>query len=339
MKTEEFNYDLDTAFIAQRPVFPRHNAKLLHIDREKSTINDGTVWDLTTLLTENDVLVFNDSKVFSARIHGTKEGGTADIEILFLKNIINSTWECLLKPAKRLKVGDSIRVPGNHLIVLLEKREDGVCVVDVGLSHNDWIGVLDEWGHMPLPPYIKAPLEDKSEYQTVYAREHGSSAAPTAGLHFTEELLDELKRRNIGMEFVTLHVGLDTFQPVKVEEIQNHAMHSEFYCIDAITADRLLRYKKEGKRIIAVGTTAVRVLESWAQTDYTLHSNWTNLFIYPGYTYRFVDSIITNFHLPKSTLVMMISAFSGKELLFKAYEHAKKHNYRFYSFGDAMWIE
>jgi len=258
--------------------------------------------------------------------------------MLFLQHIKGTEWECLLKPAKRLKAGDFVIIAGKYNVRIVEKNEEGICTVDVGCSVEEWYATLEKIGKMPLPPYITAPIQNNSEYQTSYAKIVGSAAAPTAGLHFTDEVFKKLTENNIAGEYVTLHVGLDTFQPVRVENIKEHKMHTEFYTIPSETSERLLIDKKKNKRIVAVGTTTVRVLESFGSSNCTKQNGNTDIFIYPGYEYTFVDAMITNFHLPKSTLIMMISAFAGKELIFKAYEEAMKQNYRFYSFGDAMLI-
>lgn len=338
LKTIDFDYELDRKFIAQRPVFPRDHSKLMLVNRASGNISHHIFKDLPYLLAKDDVLVFNNSKVFPARVYGLKKGGTTRIEVLFLRHLNSSTWECLMKPGKRLKVGDSVVLGDSFPITIMEKHEDGICIVDTHHNMHDWYQILDSIGYMPLPPYITEPLHDNSEYQTRYALKNGSAAAPTAGLHFTDEVFQGLKEVQIKQEYVTLHVGLDTFQPVRVDTIQEHTMHSEYYEIDDATKDRLLAYKEHGKRIVAVGTTSVRVLESFGSSSKHETSGFTDIFIYPGYTFTMVDAMITNFHLPKSTLIMMISAFAGRELVMKAYDEAKKHNYRFYSFGDAMLI-
>ena len=356
LRTDDFDYDLDKKFIAQRPVFPRHNSKLMMINRATGEISHHIFHELPQLLSKDDVLVFNNSKVFPARVFGKKKIVADNIsvitglsnysqqtsktvfEILFLKHIKKGNWECLLKPAKRMKTGDKIILSDGHEVELLKKNEDGTCIVSVGEELNVWYQILEKIGEMPLPPYITEKIQDNSEYQTTYAKENGSAAAPTAGLHFTDLVFDKLRKQEIRQEYVTLHVGLDTFQPVRVDNIRDHKMHTEYYEIDEKTRQRLTKHKNEGKRIVAVGTTSVRVLESYGASDCKIASGNTDIFIYPGYKYTFVDAIITNFHLPKSTLIMMISAFTGKDLIMKAYNEAMQNNYRFYSFGDAMLI-
>ncbi len=341
MSTEDFNYDLPEELIAQTPLKTRSSSKLLVMDRDTGELEHRYFEDITEYLHKGDVLVLNETKVIPARLIGTKEETQATIELLLLKELGDDTWECLSRPFKRLHVGTNITF-GNGLLVatVTKKKESGM--VEVKFSYKGiFLEILDQLGEMPLPPYIHEKLEEKDRYQTVYARVTGSAAAPTAGLHFTEELLKKLENQGVEIVKVLLHVGLGTFRPVEVEDVTKHEMHSEFYQMSKEAADALNLAKKEKRRIIAVGTTSTRVLETVMQKYHEFREceGNTNIFIYPGYKFLAIDCLITNFHLPKSTLVMLVSAFSKKEFIFHAYEEAIKRHYRFFSFGDAMFIE
>ena len=341
MSTEDFNYDLPEELIAQTPLKTRSSSKLLVMDRDTGELEHRYFEDITEYLHKGDVLVLNETKVIPARLIGTKEETQATIELLLLKELGDDTWECLSRPFKRLHVGTNITF-GNGLLVatVTKKKESGM--VEVKFSYKGiFLEILDQLGEMPLPPYIHEKLEEKDRYQTVYARVTGSAAAPTAGLHFTEELLKKLENQGVEIVKVLLHVGLGTFRPIEVEDVTKHEMHSEFYQMSKEAADALNLAKKEKRRIIAVGTTSTRVLETVMQKYHEFREceGNTNIFIYPGYKFLAIDCLITNFHLPKSTLVMLVSAFSKKEFIFHAYEEAIKRHYRFFSFGDAMFIE
>ena len=341
MKTKDFDYDLDESLIAQTPIKKRDTSRLLILDKETGEIEHKVFTDIIDYLTNNDVLVFNNTKVLPARLYGFKEETNAKIEVLLLKELTSDTWECLVKPAKRIKK-DMIIDFGEGLLKAecIEEKEDGIRIFKM-IYQGIFYEVLDKLGEMPLPPYIHEKLQDKDRYQTVYAEINGSAAAPTAGLHFTNEGIEKIKAKNIDILFVTLHVGLGTFRPVAEEDILNHQMHSEYYEIDEATAEKLNKYKQEGKRIISVGTTTTRVLESVYQKYGQMQPEkaWTNIFIYPGYKFKMVDALITNFHLPKSTLLMLVSALATKEIILNAYQIAQKEKYRFFSFGDSMFIK
>lgn len=339
MKVTDFDFDLPETLIAQHPLEPRDASRLMVVNRDSKKIEHHTFRDLVSLLKRGDLLVLNNTRVIPARLIGEKEGSEAKIEVLLLKRLELDVWEALVKPGKRLKVGQKVLF-GNGILtcVLQDILENGNRRV-----RFSYLGVfetlLDQLGQMPLPPYITAQLEDQERYQTVYAKERGSVAAPTAGLHFTPELLDELQKKGVEIAEILLHVGLGTFRPVKVEDIRDHTMHSEYYSVDVKTAERINRAKQEGRRVIAVGTTAARTLESVGDQGRVVPGEgWTDIFIYPGYTYQVVDALLTNFHFPKSTLVMLVSALAGRELILEAYEAAILERYRFYSFGDAMLI-
>jgi len=341
MKTKDFDYDLDESLIAQTPIKKRDTSRLLILDKETGEIEHKVFTDIIDYLTNNDVLVFNNTKVLPARLYGFKEETNAKIEVLLLKELISDTWECLVKPAKRIKKDMIIDFGGGLLKAkCLEEKEDGIRTFQM-IYQGIFYEVLDKLGEMPLPPYIHEKLKDKDRYQTVYAEINGSAAAPTAGLHFTNEVIEKIKAKNIEVLFVTLHVGLGTFRPVAEEDILNHQMHSEYYEISEEVAEKLNKYKQEGKRIISVGTTTTRVLESVYQKYGQMQPEkaWTNIFIYPGYKFKMVDALITNFHLPKSTLLMLVSALATKENIIKAYQIAQKEKYRFFSFGDSMFIK
>ncbi|MFA6327472.1 MAG: tRNA preQ1(34) S-adenosylmethionine ribosyltransferase-isomerase QueA [Bacilli bacterium] len=341
MKTKDFDYDLDESLIAQTPIKKRDTSRLLILNKESGEIEHKVFTDLIDYLTVNDVLVFNNTKVLPARLYGFKEETNAKIEVLLLKELTSDTWECLVKPAKRVKKEMIINF-GEGLLKAecIEEKEDGIRIFKM-IYQGIFYEVLDKLGEMPLPPYIHEKLKDKDRYQTVYAEINGSAAAPTAGLHFTNEVIEKIKAKNIDILFVTLHVGLGTFRPVAEEDIINHQMHSEYYEISEEVAEKLNKYKQEGKRIISVGTTTTRVLESVYQKYGQMQPEkaWTNIFIYPGYKFKMVDALITNFHLPKSTLLMLVSALATKKNIIKAYQIAQKEKYRFFSFGDSMFIK
>ena len=341
MSTEDFNYDLPEELIAQTPLKNREESRLLVMDRDTGEIEHKHFTDILEYLVPGDVLVINNTKVIPARLIGEKEETHAVIELLLLKELGQDEWECLSRPFKRLHVGTKISF-GDGLLeaTVIEKKEEGI--VRVKFTYQGiFLEILDKLGEMPLPPYIHEKLEDKNRYQTVYAKVLGSAAAPTAGLHFTKELLEKLKQKGVIITNVTLHVGLGTFRPVEVEDVTKHHMHSEFYQMSEETADILNLAKKEHRRIIAVGTTSTRTLETIMHKYHKFqacHGN-TDIFIYPGFEFQAIDCLITNFHLPKSTLIMFVSAFSTKEKILHAYEEAVKEKYRFFSFGDAMFIE
>ena len=341
MKTEDFDYYLPENLIAQTPINKRDESKLMVLNKETGTIEHRHFADIIDYLTPNDVLVLNDTKVMPARLIGQKEDTNGHIELLLLKNTQNNIYECLCKPAKRVKIGTIVNFGDGILKAkCIEAKEEGIREFEF-LYDGIFYEILDKLGEMPLPPYIHKKLKDKNRYQTVYAKNIGSAAAPTAGLHFTQELLEKLKNKGITICYVTLHVGLGTFRPVNVEDVTTHKMHSEYYTINEETAKILNQAKKEGKNIVSVGTTTTRVLETVINQYQTFKecSGYTSIFIYPGYQFKAVDSLITNFHLPKSTLIMLVSAFCSKEIIMNAYSEAIKNNYRFFSFGDSMFIK
>lgn len=341
MRKEDFYFDLPEELIAQDPLKDRSSSRLLVLDKETGKVEHHVFREIIDYLQEGDCLVINDTKVISARLIGSKIGTDAKIEVLLLKRKENDVWETLVKPGKKAKVGTRISF-GDGLLV-----GEVVDIVEEGnrLIHFEYEGIfeeiLDQLGQMPLPPYITHQLEDKNRYQTVYAKHSGSAAAPTAGLHFTPELLKEIEEKGVQIARVTLHVGLGTFRPVKVDNILEHHMHSEFYQIDEEAAEKINRAKESGHRVICVGTTSCRTIESAADKNGKLHATngWTEIFIYPGYEFKVLDCLITNFHLPESTLVMLVSALAGREQVLSAYEEAVKEKYRFFSFGDAMFIK
>ncbi len=341
MKVEDFNYNLPEELIAQTPLQKRDESRLLVLDKETGKTEHKHFYDIINYLEPGDSLVLNNTKVLPARLIGVKEETNAVIEILLLKNIENDDWECLVKPAKRIKIGTIVSFGNGKL------KAKCIYEGDEGIRHFTLIyegillEVLEELGTMPLPPYIHEKLKDQTRYQTVYAKEVGSAAAPTAGLHFTNELLDKIKEKGINIVYITLHVGLGTFRPVSVETIEEHEMHSEYYQMSKQAAETLTKTRKNNHKIIAVGTTSTRTLET-IMTKYGKFqecSGWTNIFIYPGYKFKGIDNLITNFHLPKSTLVMLVSALAGKDNILNAYNEAVKEKYRFFSFGDAMLIK
>lgn len=341
MKTDDFDYELPKELIAQTPLKNRSESKLLVMDRVTGALEHKHFYDIIDYLNKGDALVINDTKVIPARIIGVKEETGAVIELLLLKDEVGDTWECLAKPQKRLKVGTIITFGNGELKAKVrETKEEGITIVDL-IYDGILMEILEHLGTMPLPPYIHEKLKDQDRYQTVYAKNYGSAAAPTAGLHFTQELLDKIKAKGIEIVHITLHVGLGTFRPVNVEDVTKHVMHTEHYIVTKEAADKLNEIKANGGKIIAVGTTSVRTLETvMSKNDKFVPSNDdTNIFIYPGFTFKAIDGLITNFHLPKSTLVMLVSAFSSKANIMNAYQEAIKHNYRFFSFGDAMFIK
>lgn len=340
MKKEDFNFELPEELIAQDPLEDRSGSRLLVLDKESGKTEHHIFREIINYLDEGDCLVINDTKVIPARLIGSRIGTDAKIEVLLLKRKENDIWETLVKPGKKAKVGTRISF-GDGLLV-----GEVVDIVEEGnrLIRFEYEGIfeeiLDRLGQMPLPPYITHQLEDKNRYQTVYAKHSGSAAAPTAGLHFTPELLKQIEEKGVQIARVTLHVGLGTFRPVKVDNILEHHMHSEFYQIGEEAAEKINMAKAAGKKVIAVGTTSCRTIESAAKSDGTIEptSGWTDIFIYPGYQFKVLDSLITNFHLPESTLVMLVSALAGREHVLNAYQEAIRERYRFFSFGDAMFI-
>ena len=340
MKTSDFYYDLPEELIAQDPLEDRSSSRLMCLDKETGDITHTHFRHILDELNPGDCLVINDTKVIPARLYGSKAGTNAGIEILLLKRKEDHVWETLVKPGQKAKPGTVISF-GNGLLTgeVIDVVEEGNRLIQFSYEVI-FEEILDQLGEMPLPPYITHKLQDKGRYQTVYAKHEGSAAAPTAGLHFTEELLEQIKAKGVNIAHVTLHVGLGTFRPVKVDDVEEHHMHSEFYMIEEEQAERINRTKREGNRVIAVGTTSCRTLESASDEEGILHagSGWTEIFIYPGYSFKMIDGLITNFHLPESTLLMLVSALAGKESIMHAYEEAVKEKYRFFSFGDAMFI-
>ena len=341
MKIDLFDFNLPESLIAQTPLKNRSDSRLMVLNKQTGEIEHQVFKNITKYLKPGDCLVLNDTKVLPARLFGIKEDTGAKIEVLLLKQMENDRWETLVKPAKRIKVGSEIVFGDGKLKArCIAEKDHGGRIIEF---HYEGIfyEVLNELGEMPLPPYIKEQLEDRDRYQTVYAKETGSAAAPTAGLHFTEELLTEIKNMGVHITFLTLHVGLGTFRPVSVEDIHEHEMHAEFYQVSEETADLINRVKQQGGRIISVGTTSTRTLETIASANngkIIATSGWTDIFIYPGYEFKGIDGMITNFHLPKSTLIMLVSALAGRPNVLHAYEEAVKEKYRFFSFGDAMLI-
>lgn len=338
MKTKDFYYDLPKELIAQHPEEKRDHSRLLVLDKESGKMEHKHFYDIIDYLNEGDLLVLNDTKVMPARIYGHREGKEEKIEFLLL-NRKDDVWECLSKPGKKAKLGTKIIFSDKLSAEVVDISEDGSRFLKFEYD-GIFEEILDELGEMPLPPYITEKLEDKNRYQTVYAREEGSAAAPTAGLHFTKDLLQKIKDKGIEICYITLHVGLGTFRPVKVENVDEHEMHSEFYVMTKEVADKINAAKDRGNRVIAVGTTSVRTVESIADDNGRVceKSGFTNIFIYPPYKFKCVDALITNFHLPESTLLMLVSSLSSREIILKAYEEAVKERYRFFSFGDAMFI-
>lgn len=339
MNTEEFDYYLPEELIAQTPLKDRSASRLMVLDRKTGKIEHHIFKDIVNFLDENDVLVLNDTKVIPARLFGVKEDTQAHIELLMLKEMGDDVWQTLCKPARRVKLGTVVSFGAGLLKAeCIKEDEDGIRYFKM-IYEGIFLEILDKLGEMPLPPYIHEHLEDKDRYQTVYAKNPGSAAAPTAGLHFTKEILEALSAKGVTICYITLHVGLGTFRPVSVEDVTKHKMHSEFYHISAEVADILNKAKASGKRIVSVGTTSTRTLESAYDNGFKETSGWTDIFIYPGYQFKAIDAQITNFHLPKSTLIMLVSAFAGKENIMNAYNEAVKEKYRFFSFGDSMLIK
>ena len=339
LKTEDFWYDLPEELIAQTPLEKRDSSRLMVLDRKTRETSHKHFYNIYDYLQPGDCLVMNDSRVLPARLLGKRPSGGA-VELLLLRDMGDKKWECLAKPGRKLQPGQEVIFGDGELTAtILEILDDGNRLVEFHFE-GIFLEVLERLGKMPLPPYIKAQLQDQERYQTVYSREVGSAAAPTAGLHFTQELLAKLKEKGVSLAFVTLHVGLGTFRPVKVTNINDHHMHSELCILPEVTAKILNETRKAGGRIICVGTTSCRTLESLAGEDgtFTPGSKWTDIFIYPGYSFKAMDGLITNFHLPESTLVMLVSAFAGRENVLQAYGEAVKEKYRFFSFGDAMLI-
>lgn len=340
MKTSDFNYYLPEELIAQTPLKDRAKSRLLVLDKKTGKYFDKSFENIIEYLEKGDTLVLNDTKVIPARLYGHREEKEEAIEVLLLKNIENDRWEVLAKPGKKLKIGTKIIFDEALLsAVVVDILEDGERVIEFSYK-GIFNEILDKLGTMPLPPYITKRLEDKDRYQTVYAKNLGSAAAPTAGLHWTRELLKKVEEKGVNVCYVTLHVGLGTFRPVKVENVETHKMHSEYFKISKEVCDIINKTKEEGKKVISVGTTTCRVLESASKDDGKIYptSGETSIFIYPGYKFKIIDSLITNFHLPESTLIMLVSALAGKENIMSAYTHAVEEKYRFFSFGDAMFI-
>lgn len=341
MKTDDFDFYLPEELIAQTPLEKRDSSRLLVLDKKTGEINHRHFTDIIDYMEEGDTLVLNDTKVMPARLYGVKEETLAVVEVLLLKDEGDNVWECLTKPAKRIKEGTIVSFGDGKL------KAECIEVLDEGIRRFklNYKGILyeilDELGEMPLPPYIHEKLKDKDRYQTVYAKNIGSAAAPTAGLHFTNDLLEKVKSKGVNIAYITLHVGLGTFRPVNVEDVTKHKMHSEYYVMSEEVAFLLNKTRKAGHKIIAVGTTSTRTLETIASLygEFKACSGWTDIFIYPGYKFKGIDYLITNFHLPKSTLVMLVSALAGKENIMKAYAEAVKERYRFFSFGDSMLIK
>ncbi|HAA3414968.1 TPA_asm: tRNA preQ1(34) S-adenosylmethionine ribosyltransferase-isomerase QueA [Listeria monocytogenes] len=341
MKVEDFDFDLPEELIAQTPLLDRTSSRLMVLDKKSGDIKDQHFTDIISYLNEGDALVLNDTRVLPARLHGIKDETGAHIEVLLLKQKEGNAWETLVKPAKRIRKGATITFGDGALkAICLEELEHGGRILEFSYE-GIFYEVLEQLGEMPLPPYIKEQLADQDRYQTVYAKENGSAAAPTAGLHFTEDLLAKISAKGVEIIFVTLHVGLGTFRPVDVEDTTNHKMHSEFYRLTEESAERINKIKAQGGKVVAVGTTSIRTLETIASRHdgkLVAESGWTEIFISPGYTFQAVDALITNFHLPKSTLIMLVSALSDRTKILAAYNHAVKEQYRFFSFGDAMFI-
>ena len=339
MKTDDFDYYLPEELIAQHPAEKRDHARLLVLDKETGEKEDKFFYDIIDYLNPGDVLVMNDTRVIPARLFGHREDKEESIEVFLLHNIEGKTWECLVRPGKKMKIGTKIIFSEELSAEVRDIKEDGNRIIEFfydGIFNE----ILDKLGNMPLPPYIKEELDEPEEYQTVYSKNPGSVAAPTAGLHFTKELLKQIEKKGIKLAYLTLNVGLGTFRPVSVDDVNDHKMHSEFYSISQETADIINEAHANGKRVIATGTTTIRTLETVYKNkgEITKDSGWTDIFIYPGFEYKVVDALITNFHLPKSTLVMLVAAFTSQDMILDTYNYAVKEKYRFFSFGDAMFI-
>ena len=340
MKKSDFDFELPEELIAQTPIQQRDHSRLMHLDKQTGEISHEHFYDLPKFLKKGDCLVLNDSRVLPARLIGCRSTG-GSVELVLLRDLGEGRWECLSRPGRKTKPGTELRFGDGELNATVESVAEGGNRIVKFHYEGIFLEVLERLGKMPLPPYIKEELQDAERYQTVYSREIGSAAAPTAGLHFTRELLAQIEAMGVNICYVTLHVGLGTFRPVKEDEIENHEMHSEFCVIPERTARIVTETKKAGGRVIAVGTTSCRSLESFADVDGSLpvSSGWTNIFIYPGYQFKCIDALITNFHLPESTLIMLVSALAGREHVLNAYKCAVEERYRFFSFGDAMMIE
>lgn len=341
MKSSDFNFYLPEELIAQHPLEKRDSSKLMILDKKSGEITHSSFHNIINYLNEGDTLVLNNTRVMPARLIGEKQGTGGKIEFLLLKRIEGDKWECLAKPGKKAKIGQKFTFgEGKLTCEVIDIIEEGNRIIEFSYE-GIFEQVLDELGDMPLPPYITEKLEDKERYQTVYSKEKGSAAAPTAGLHFTKELLNEIKEKGVNIAYLTLHVGLGTFRPVKVEDVNDHVMHSEFYELDEENAEVINSTKKRNNKVITVGTTSTRTLETIADENGIVkaQNGWTDIFIYPGYKFKIVDQLITNFHLPESTLIMLVSALAGKENVMKAYNEAVENSYRFFSFGDSMFIK
>lgn len=339
MKTDDFDYYLPEELIAQHPAEKRDHARLLVLDKETGEKEDKFFYDIIDYLNPGDVLVMNDTRVIPARLFGHRVDKEESIEVFLLHNIEVKTWECLVRPGKKMKIGTKIIFSEELSAEVRDIKEDGNRIIEF-FYEGIFNEILDKLGNMPLPPYIKEELDEPEEYQTVYSKNPGSVAAPTAGLHFTKELLKQIEEKGIKLAYLTLNVGLGTFRPVSVDDVNDHKMHSEFYSISQETADIINEAHANGKRVIATGTTSIRTLETVYKNkgELTADSGWTDIFIYPGFEYKVVDALITNFHLPKSTLVMLVAALTSKDMILDTYKYAVKENYRFFSFGDAMFI-
>jgi S-adenosylmethionine:tRNA ribosyltransferase-isomerase len=340
MKRTDFSFDLPEELIAQTPLQRRDASRLLHLDKKTGALEHAHFYDLPRFLRKGDCLVLNDSRVLPARLIGTRSSG-GGVELVLLRDLGDGKWECLSRPGRKIKPGTELSFGDGELTAtVLEVAEGGNRIVQFHYE-GIFLEVLERLGKMPLPPYIREELQDSERYQTVYSRDLGSAAAPTAGLHFTKELLAQIEDMGVNIAYVTLHVGLGTFRPVKEEEIEDHPMHAEFCIVPERTAELVTKTRREGGRIVSVGTTSCRTLESFAKEDGTLEpcSGWTDIFIYPGYRFKCVDALVTNFHLPESTLIMLVSALAGREHVLNAYRVAVEERYRFFSFGDAMFID
>lgn len=339
MKKSDFYFDLPEELIAQTPLQQRDSSKLLHLDKNSGEISHRHFFELPDFLREGDCLVLNNSRVLPARLLGSRSTG-GGVELVLLQDLGDDRWKCLVRPGRKMKPGTKLSFGNGELTAEVEATADGGTRIIKFNYSGIFLEVLESLGKMPLPPYIKEELKDSERYQTVYSKEPGSAAAPTAGLHFTPELLDKIKAMGVKICYVTLHVGLGTFRPVKEDEIENHEMHSEFCIVPEETAKLINETKRNGGRVIAVGTTSCRTLESFARDDGTFEacSGWTDIFIYPGYSFKCIDALVTNFHLPESTLIMLVSALAGRENVLRAYNTAVEEKYRFFSFGDAMII-
>lgn len=340
MRTEDFDYNLPEELIAQHPADKRDFSRLMVVDRKTGQREDKHFYDIIDYLNEGDLLVMNDTRVIPARLFGHREGKEEEIEVFLLENIEDDKWEVLVRPGKKMKIGTKCIFSDELSLEVIDIKEDGNRIVEF-FYNGIFQEILDRLGNMPLPPYIKEKLKDKERYQTVYSKNPGSVAAPTAGLHFTKELLKKIEEKGVKLAYITLNVGLGTFRPVKVDDVKNHKMHSEFYQISKETADLINETKKNNKRIISTGTTTTRTLESVYKKNGQIKedSGWTDIFIYPGFEFNVIDCQITNFHLPKSTLIMLVSALASKEIILDAYKDAVDKKYRFFSFGDAMFLK